>query len=102
MSERTTAALNRLAVKLANQDELNLPTDKAQTMVGRIRSQFSHRGFVSVADVSGVCNLSCRTVLAWREEGLIDGINVGARDKPYYRIFAPSVVVFFEKRSQEL
>lgn len=100
-SPNSSAAIDRLADKLAAQDSLKLPADQAQTMLGRIRSQFAHRGFVSVSEVAAACNLSGRTVLAWREEGLIDGINVGARDKPYYRIFAPSVVLFFEKRSRE-
>jgi hypothetical protein len=98
----TDIGINRLAARIANQSELELPANTAGTMVGRIRSQFAHRGFVSVSDVATACNVSCRTVLAWREAGLIEGINIGSGEKAYYRIFAPSVVTFFEKRSQQL
>lgn len=95
----TDTGFARMASKLAVQAEMTLPATQAQTMLGRIRGQFAHKGFVSVSDVAAACNVSCRMVLAWREEGLITGIDVSSRSKPYYRIFAPSVVEFFEKRS---
>lgn len=95
------AAFQRLAAKLSSQAELEIAPRTAQTMVGQIRTQFAHRGFVSVSEVAIACNISCRTVLAWLQQGLVEGLNVGSKEKPYYRIFAPSVVGFFEKRSRE-
>lgn len=84
------------------QSDLGIPDDPGGTMVSQIRTQFGSRSFVSVSDVAAAINVSCRTVLAWREAGLIEGINVGSGDKPYFRISGPSVVRFFEKRSQEI
>lgn len=95
------SGITRLADRIATQQEMELPAGKAQTMLGRIRGQFGHKGFVSVSDVAAACNVSCRMVLAWREAGLIDGLNVGSGEKTYYRIFAPSVVTFFETRSSQ-
>lgn len=99
---KQAAGLTQLAAKLAGQTEMELPAAKAQTMLGRIRGQFAHRGFVPVSEIAAACNVGCSLIHSWREQGLIDGINVGSNSKPYYRIFAPSVVSFFEKRSEEL
>jgi len=97
----TDTGLNRLAARIANQTELDFTLPEAGSLVGRIRTQFAHRGLVSVSDVAVACNVNCRTVLAWGEAGLIERINIGTGDKAYYRIYAPSVVRFFEKRSQQ-
>ena len=102
MATATDTGYTRLAARLAAQSELGLPADPSGTMVGQIRTQFGSRSFVSVSDVAAAVNVSCRTVLAWREAGLIEGINVGSGDKPYFRISGPSVLRFSEKRSQEL
>jgi hypothetical protein len=53
-----------------------------------------------VSEVAGVCNVGSRLVLAWLQQGLIEGVNVGSAKKPYFRIYAPSVVKFVEKRLQ--
>jgi len=97
----TPAGMARLAERLAGQGELPMPAAPTPGMLARVRGQFSHRGFVAVSEVAAACNVGCRLVLAWREEGLIEGVNVGSSSKPYYRIYAPSVVQFLEKRSQE-
>ncbi len=77
------------------------PADPSGTMVGQIRAQFGKRKFVSVSDVAAAVNVGSRTVLAWKEAGLIEGINVGSGKKPYFRISGPSVIKFLEKRNRE-
>lgn len=78
----------------------SLSNGYANSMIGRLRRQLSGLGFVSVSEVATVCNVSCHLVLSWLKAGQIEGANISSSEKPYFRIYAPSVVKFIEKRRE--
>jgi hypothetical protein len=75
------------------------PDAKATSMLERIRRSMATRELVSASEVAVACDLSMNSIYALIESGDIEGVNVAAEGhRAYYRIFAPSVVRFFERR----
>lgn len=70
------------------------------SFIAELRKRLGHRAFVSISLVASACDVSAMTVQSWREAGLIESVNVSATQKPYYRIHAPSILRFFERRIQ--
>jgi hypothetical protein len=64
---------------------------------GELRKRLGHRAFVSVSLVASACDVSVMTVFSWIQSGEIEARNVSVAPRPYYRIFAPSVIRFFER-----
>lgn len=67
------------------------------TFQGELKKRLGHRAFVSVSLVASACDVSVMTVFSWIQAGVIDARNVSVADRPYYRIYAPSVIKFLER-----
>lgn len=89
---------NPPAMRPAAQIPLPITDPVESGFLDELRKRLGHRAFVSVSLVATACDVSVMTVQSWRESGLIESVNVSASGKPYYRIHAPSVIRFFERR----
>ena len=81
-------------------DELPLREPDMQSFISELRKRLGHRSFVPLSHVASACDVSCATVKAWIDAGVIDALDISVTSRPYYRIFAPSVVRFYERRME--
>jgi hypothetical protein len=75
------------------------PREAPATMLAALKTRLGEREFAPVSFVAGACNVSVTLVLdGWIQEGLIEATNVGSKDRPYYQVYVPSVLRFYESR----
>jgi hypothetical protein len=79
------------------QAALPLPDPVEPSFTAELRKRLGHRAFVSVSLVASACDVSVMTVFSWIQSGVVEARNVSVAERPYYRIFAPSVIRFFER-----
>ena len=80
--------------------ELFNPQDFVEQFVGYIDSRLTEGDWVVPAEVATAFNVCTNQVHAWREEGLIQGFNKGAKGREYWRIWRPSVLNFARHRAE--
>jgi hypothetical protein len=69
------------------------------TALAAILARLPQRELVNVSDVAVACNVSVSTVYSWLEAGDVESINLGGRDRAYFKLFRPSVVRFLQRRA---
>ena len=73
--------------------------DPPALMVDSIRERLGRAEYGSVSHVAAACNVGVKLVLdGWIQEGHIQAVNCGGKEKPYYRVYLPSVVEFWKRR----
>lgn len=99
VADRTTEAARPATTVARTSLQAALPiTDPMEpTFLGELRKRLGHRAYVSVSHVATACDVSVMTVFTWIQSGVIEARNVSLAPRPYYRIFAPSVIRFFER-----
>ena len=75
------------------------PPEPPTTMLAALRVRLGTREFAPVSAIASACNVSVTLVLdGWIQEGLIEATNVGSKERPYYQVYVPSVLRFYESR----
>jgi hypothetical protein len=75
------------------------PREAPATMLDALRVRLGTREFAPVSQIAAACNVSVTLVLdGWIQEGLVEATNVGSKERPYYQVYVPSVLRFYERR----
>lgn len=82
------------------QPELFNPQDFVEQFVHYIDGRLPPGDMVEVTDVATAFNVCNNQVLAWREEGLIQGFNKGAKEREYWRLWRTSILHFARHRAE--
>lgn len=80
------------------QADLGIREPVEGSFLAELRKRLGHRSFVSVSLVATACDVSVSTVKTWIESGSVEALDVSVTARPYYRVYAPSVLRFYEKR----
>lgn len=80
--------------------ELFNPQDFVEQFVAHIDGRLPAGDWLEIADVATAFDVCSNQVHAWREEGMIQGFNKGAKSREYWRIWRPSVLVFARLRAE--
>ena len=67
--------------------------------LGGIMAALPPTPLLLVSDVASALNVGNDLIYGWIDEGKFDVINLGRKDKPYYKIGRASLIEFLKKRS---
>jgi len=48
--------------------------------------------------VAAACNISVQTVRNWIDAELVEAVNVGSGDRPFWKVYRPSVLRHMERK----
>jgi hypothetical protein len=88
------------AVRRETQAALAIVEPHESRFMDELRKRLGSKAFVNVPFVAEACSVSVTTVKTWIDSGAIEARNLSVSDKPFYRIYAPSVLAFYERRGK--
>lgn len=80
--------------------ELFNPADFVEQFVTHIDDRLPEGEWLEISDIALAFDVCNNQVHAWREEGMIQGFNKGAKGREYWRIWRPSVLNFARMRAE--
>jgi hypothetical protein len=81
-------------------DLLKLPA--APNMREFLRGRLPHNELLNVSDVAVACDVCVSKVYLWIDERMVDAIDIGTSQKPYWKIYRPSVLKLIDKLTADI
>ena len=75
-----------------------IPRERPETALAAIRAAIGGKLWQTPPEIATACGVGLTVVYSWMDEGLIEAVNVSAGSKASNKIFAPSVIKFYERR----
>ncbi|HRZ55998.1 MAG TPA: helix-turn-helix domain-containing protein [Candidatus Paceibacterota bacterium] len=75
-----------------------LPREAPEKVMAFFQARLPHNELLSVVDVAAACNISVQTVRNWIDAELVEAVNVGSGDRPFWKVYRPSVLRHMERK----
>lgn len=88
------------AAKAVQPDLVKMPA-APPSMRDYLRGRVPHNELLNVSDVAIACDVCVSKVYLWIETRMVQSVDIGTENKPYWKIYRPSVLKLIDQLTAE-
>lgn len=67
-------------------------------MLSAFEARLPQKTYVKVSDIAAAADVDTDIIYGWIDAGLVEAVNLGSRERAYWKVFRPSVIAFYQRR----